>query len=314
MKVSIVESIGISEEIMGRLIKEKLGEDTQVAYYGDRTTDVETLAERAKDAEVVVLTNLPWKREVMERCPGLKMIAVAFTGFDHVDMDYCKEHGITVCNCAGYSNEAVSELVFGFAISQYRFLKECDQATRQGKTKAGLVGRELSGKKFGIIGTGAIGTQVAQVAAAFGCEVYAYSRTIKDGLNVRYVSLEQLMATCDIISVHVPSNASTKGLISKEMIGLMKKDAILINTARGPIVDSKALADALNGDRIAGACIDVFEMEPPIPGDHPLLTAKHVSVAPHIGFATTEALEKRAVIVFDNIAAYQKGTPRNVCK
>ena len=153
---------------------------------------------------------------------------------------------------------------------------------------------------------------VARIAAAFGCEVLAYSRTKKEMDNVRYVSLDELMAESDIISLHVPSNAETKGLISAEKIALMKPNAVLINTARGPVLDSQALADALNNDKIAGACIDVFETEPPIAKTHPLVNAKHTILTPHVAFASKEAMVKRAVIVFDNVVKYLNGTPQNI--
>lgn len=153
---------------------------------------------------------------------------------------------------------------------------------------------------------------VARIAAAFGCEVLAYSRTKKEMDNVRYVSLDELMAESDIISLHVPSNAETKGLISAEKIALMKPNAVLINTARGPVLDSQALADALNNDKIAGACIDVFETEPPIAKTHPLVNAKHTILTPHVAFASKEAMVKRAIIVFDNVVKYLNGTPQNI--
>lgn len=153
---------------------------------------------------------------------------------------------------------------------------------------------------------------VARIAAAFGCEVLAYSRTKKEMDNVRYVSLDELMAESDIISLHVPSNAETKGLISAEKITLMKPNAVLINTARGPVLDSQALADALNNDKIAGACIDVFETEPPIAKTHPLVNAKHTILTPHVAFASKEAMVKRAIIVFDNVVKYLNGTPQNI--
>ena len=153
---------------------------------------------------------------------------------------------------------------------------------------------------------------VARIAAAFGCEVLAYSRTKKEMDNVRYVSLDELMAESDIISLHVPSNAETKGLISAEKIALMKPNAVLINTARGPVLDSQALADALNNDKIAGACSDVFETEPPIAKTHPLVNAKHTILTPHVAFASKEAMVKRAIIVFDNVVKYLNGTPQNI--
>ena len=167
-------------------------------------------------------------------------------------------------------------------------------------------------RRIGVVGTGAIGMNVARIAAAFGCEVLAYSRTKKEMDNVRYVSLDELMAESDIISLHVPSNAETKGLISAEKIALMKPNAVLINTARGPVLDSQALADALNNDKIAGACIDVFETEPPIAKTHPLVNAKHTILTPHVAFASKEAMVKRAIIVFDNVVKYLNGTPQNI--
>ena len=188
----------------------------------------------------------------------------------------------------------------------------CNDVVRKGGTKDGLVGFELEGKKFGVIGTGAIGLRVAEIAKAFGCEVLAYSRTKKDIPGIRYVDMDTLLSESDIVSVHTPLNDSTCGLIGKDELAKMKTSAILINTSRGPVVDSQALADALNAGDLAGAGIDVFEMEPPVPENHPLLTAKNVIATPHVAFATKEALEKRAVIVFDNIDKWIKGTPQNV--
>jgi len=175
-----------------------------------------------------------------------------------------------------------------------------------------LIGFELEGKKFGIVGTGAIGLRVAAIAQAFGCEVLAYSRTKKEAPGLKYVGLNSLLAECDIISLHTPLNDETKGMINKEKIGLMKKNAVLINTSRGPVVDSDALAEALKAGTIAGACIDVFENEPPVAKAHPLLTAPNTIVTPHIAFATKEALVKRAEIVFDNVAKYFTGELQNV--
>ena len=153
---------------------------------------------------------------------------------------------------------------------------------------------------------------MAEIAKAFGCEVLAYSRTKKDIPGIRYVDMDTLLSESDIVSVHTPLNDSTRGLIGKDELAKMKTSAILINTSRGPVVDSQALADALNAGDLAGAGIDVFEMEPPVPENHPLLTAKNVIATPHVAFATKEALEKRAVIVFDNIDKWIKGTPQNV--
>ncbi len=312
MKTIILEPLGVDKGKLLSMAKEKLGASMEIIYYDTRAEDTETLAERSKEGDVVVLSNFQYRKEVIEQCPKLKMICVAFTGVDHIDIDYCRERGITVCNCAGYSTVAVSDLVLGFTIALARNILPCNQVTREGGTKSGLVGYELEGKKFGIVGAGAIGLRTAKLARAFGCEVYAYSRTRKEVEGVPFVDLDTLLSACDIVSLHVPLNADTKGLIEKEKLSLMKKSAFLINTARGPIVDSEALADALKEGRIAGAAVDVFEMEPPIPADHVLFGAPNLIVTPHVGFAAAQAFEKRAAIVFNNIEKWAKGTPQNV--
>ncbi len=199
-------------------------------------------------------------------------------------------------------------------LSLSRYMVQCDQAVRDGKDKTGLVGTELAGKTLGVIGTGKIGTRVISIARAFGMDVIAYSRTVKpelEAMGVRYLPLAEVMAQSDIVTLHTPNNAETKGLISKELIEKMKPSATFINTARGPIVDSQALADALNAGKLRAAGIDVFEMEPPIPADHPLVTAKNVLLAPHVAFATKEAMERRAEIVFENMLAWLNGDIRN---
>lgn len=312
MKMVIIEPLGVEKERVLSMAGEALGDSVDIVYYDTKTTDTEELIERGKDAEIIVTANNPMNAEVIHGCRKLKLLSVAFTGVDHIAMDACREDGVTVCNCAGYSTAAVSDLVFGMLISLYRNIAACDKATRSGGTKDGLIGCELEGKKFGVVGTGAIGMNVAKIADAFGCGVYAYSRTVKDVPYITYVDLDTLMSTCDIISLHVPSNAQTKGMISREKIALMKKNAVLINLARGPILDSQALADALNEGKIAGACIDVYEMEPPIAEDHPLVTAKNTVLTPHVAFATKEAMVKRAVIVFENVKKYLEGKPQNV--
>lgn len=314
MKLVIIEPIGVEKNTLLQMAKETLGDSLEIIYYDTRVTDTETLIERGKDADIIAVSNLPLNKDVITGCSNLKMLAVAFTGVDHIAMDACKERNITVCNCAGYSNAAVSDLAFGLLISIYRNIIPCNEVVRKAGTKDDLVGFELEGKKFGVIGTGAIGVRVCTIAKAFGCEVYAYSRTSKNIEGVTYVDLDTLLSTCDIVSLHVPLNDSTKGLINKDKISLMKKNAVLINTARGPVVDSQALADALNEGKIAGAGVDVFETEPPIAENHPLLSAKNLIATPHIAFATKEALVKRAVIVFDNIKAYLNGNPQNVMK
>lgn len=312
MKLKFLEPLGIPQEQLKEMVDRTLGDRVDAVYYDTREEDEATLIERSRDADCVVLSNFKYGREVISQCPNLKMICVAFTGVDHVDVDYCRERGITVCNCAGYSTVAVADLVFAFAIDLARNVIACDRAVREGGTKNGLVGYELEGKKFGVIGAGAIGRRVIGIAQAFGCQVYAFSRTKKEIEGVNFVSLDELLGTCDIVSLHVPLNDATRGMIGEKELAKMKKEAFLINTARGPVVDSGALAEALKNGVIAGAATDVFEMEPPVPADHVLFDCPNLIATPHVAFASAQAFEKRAVIVCDNIEKWMDGAPQNV--
>lgn len=313
MKLAVLEPLGIPDaDLRALLEKATAAADVEIVTYPDRREDEASLAERSADADIVVVSNITYPASVMERNPNLKYVCVAFTGFDHVDMAYCRERGIQVSNCAGYSTVAVADLVFGLVLDVYRSISTLNEIVRDGGTKDGLVGPELDGKRFGVIGAGAIGTRVMRIASAFGCEVVAYSRTPKDIPNVTFVDFDELISTSDVISLHVPQTPETVGMIGAEQIAKMKPSAVLINCARGPIVDSEALATALNGGRIAGAGIDVLEMEPPFPFDHPLLTSKNTIVTPHVAFASTEAMQKRAVIVADNVASYLAGATKNL--
>ena len=310
MKITVIEPLGVDNSLLENLAHESAPE-AEFVWYDARTTDTAELIKRGADADIIVLANQPIPAEVIAGWCLVKMIAVAFTGVDHIPLETCRSRGITVCNCAGYSTAAVADLVFGMLISLYRNLESCGTAVRTGGTKDGLIGCELEGKKFGVVGAGAIGSRVIRIAQAFGCEVYAYSRTQKDITGVSWTDLDTLLSCCDIVSLHVPLTEETRGLISAEKLALMKPSAVLINTARGPVVDSAALSAALNSEQIAGACIDVFDIEPPLSPDTPLLQAKNLIAAPHIGFATREALVKRAHLVFENIRAFLDGSPKN---
>lgn len=312
MKLVIIEPLGVDQDKLLSMAQAVLPQDIEITYYDTRVSDTDTLISRGRDADIIAVSNLPLNADVINGCTNLKMLAVAFTGVDHIAMDACRQKGITVCNCAGYSTAAVADLVFGMVVALYRNLIPCNEAVRREGTKEGLIGFELEGKTFGIIGTGAIGLRVASIAQAFGCRVLAYSRTKKDVPGITYTDLETLLKNSDIVSLHTPLTPETRGLIGEKELSSMKPSAILINTARGPVVDSAALADALNCGKIAGAGVDVFEMEPPVPADHPLLNAKNLIATPHVAFATREALVKRAAIVFDNIDRWIKGTPANV--
>ena len=304
MKINFLEPLGISNDRLREIVDNTIGTQHEVTYYSDRNEDPAVLVERCQGADCVVLSNMKFGRDIIEKCPELKMICVAFTGVDLVDIEYCKEKNIRVCNCAGYSTVAVADLVFGFVIDLARNVFPCNEVVRKGGTKQGLVGFELEGKKFGVIGAGAIGQRVLKIAQAFGCETYAYNRSPKEIPGVQFVTMEELLKTCDIISVHVPQTKETIGLIGEEQFDMMKDTALFINTARGPIVDSEALAKALNEGQIAGAAVDVFEVEPPVAADHVLFGAKNLIATPHVAFASQQAFEKRAVIVAENIKCW----------
>lgn len=314
MKIVLAEPLGVKQELMDDFAAQLTQQGHTFTAYDTRPADQDDLAARIAGADAVMIANYPFREAAIRSCKSLRYINIAFTGVDHVDIPVCRELGIRVSNASGYSDIAVAELAFSMMLSLSRNVLQCDAATRRGETKDGLIGTELYGKTLGVIGAGKIGSTVMKIALAFGCKVRAYSRTVKpelEALGITFVSLEQLMAESDIISLHVPQNNETKGMINAQLISLMKPGAIFINTARGPIVDSAALADALNAGRIAGAGIDVFEMEPPVPEDHPLVTAKNTLLTPHVAFATKEALERRAAIVFENTLAWLRGEIKN---
>ena len=176
------------------------------------------------------------------------------------------------------------------------------------------MGHELRGRTVGVIGTGRIGQAAARLFRAFGCSLLGYSRTVRqdaEEAGIRYVSLDELLAQSDIVTIHTPLTDETRNLLSKEKIALMKESAILINTSRGPVVDNAALAEALNEGRLAGAGIDVFDGEPPLQADYPLLHARNAVCTPHVGFATVESIDRRAEIVFDNVDKWMKGILQN---
>lgn len=306
------EPIGLSKLKAEAFKAEMAKSGFDVEFYDTIPVSQSDLQQRIQGAEIIVISNYPLAATTLRSCPLLKMISVAFTGVDHVPLDYCREHSITVCNAAGYSTAAVAELTLALAVALLRNIVAMDFVARNGGSRNGFLGGELSGKTFGILGFGAIGQRVAQLAIAYGCNVVVHTRTPKPTSNVLFVSLDELFSTSDILSLHIPATPQTVGMVNKLLVGRMKPTAILINTARGTIVDSLALSAALQQGQIAGAAIDVYEHEPPIEADHPLLKAPNTILLPHIAFATTEAIEKRAGIVLDNIRGWIAQIPRNV--
>ncbi len=304
MNISLLEPIGISEEEINKLAKPIVEMGHNFTYYNNKTSDVKELIKRSTDQDVVMIANNPYPKEVIEKANKLKMIAVAFTGIDHVNEKACKERDIKIINCANYSNEAVSELVIGLTINLLRKIKEADHKTRNNQNSTGLTGIELNGKTVGIIGCGKIGKKTAKLFNAFGCKVLGYSRSQINEECVKQVDINTLLKESDIISLHLPSTSETYHFIDEEKINMMKKSVIFINCARGPIVDNLALAKALDEEKISGAGIDVYDSEPPLKKDYPLLNCKNTILTPHVAFLTKEAMIKRANIEFDNVLRY----------
>lgn len=311
MKIVLLESLGVSDSIMQKH-SQRLKEMGHSFCSYEKNTDPKVQAERCSDADVIMLANMPLDISVINEAKNLKFIDVAFTGVDHIPVEAAKEKGIMISNASGYATQAVAELCISFMIQLLRNIAKTEQRCRNGGTKDGLIGNLLCGKTVGIIGAGAIGKRVANICKVFGCRVLAYNRSkVTDSSIDRQVSLEELLQQSDIVSLHCPLTSDTKGLISKERLEQMKKSALLINTARGGVVDQEALAEALREGKIAGAACDVFDAEPPLPKDHPLLNAPNTIVTPHIAFASVESLEQRAEIVFENLYSWLDGKQIN---
>ncbi len=263
--------------------------------------------------EVLVMVKRKLDKDYLQQFPNLKMIAVAFTGYDAVDIDYCHQQGIAIYNVPSYSTNSVVELAIGLTIAVLRDIGIGNTLIRnQGwALKPGI---ELHGKTVGILGTGEIGIATAKVFKALGCKLIGWSRSENEAfkaLGGEYISDKQaLFAAADIVSVHLPLNKHTEGIVDKEELTAMKQTAILINTARGPIVNESDLINALEQKDIAGAGIDVYAQEP-INHDNKLLQFNNVVLTPHVAFKTEEALIRRMEITVKNITDFNKGAKDN---
>lgn len=313
MKVVMMEGLGISAQ---ELARHKRPFESRGVVFEEfpRTADPDRLIAQARDADVMILANMPMPAEVIRACPKLKFINIAFTGVDHVGLDAAREQGIAVSNASGYSTEAVAELVLGAALSMARNLRQVEDRCRSGGVKDGLVGWELRGKTVGIIGLGRIGSRTAELFHAFGCQILAQSRTRHENAPdyIRQVSREELLRRSDLVVLHCPLNDSTRGMIDRETLALMRPTALLVNAARGPVVNEADLASALENGVIAGACLDVFDREPPLDPGSPILQAPNTLLTPHVAFATRESMSLRAEIVFENLANWMDGRQSNI--
>ncbi len=269
---------------------------------------------RGKDALLCLLTD-KIDREVLDAAgPQLRVVSTYSVGFDHIDVEECTKRGIYVCNTPGVLTEAVAELTWALILAICRRIVEADEEVRKGRWPAWyptyLLGMELRGKTLGIVGLGRIGSVVARIARGFDMKVIYYDVRRKPDLElllgVEYKPLDELLKEADIVSIHVPLTKETYHMIGERELKLMKPTAYLINTARGPVVDTKALVKALKEGWIRGAALDVFEQEP-LPPDHELCKLKNVVLAPHIGSATYEARKAMADMAVDNLILVLKG-------
>jgi len=291
-----------------------LSSDVQVY---DNSTN-EELIERIQGARVVVTKELPVGVDLLSQFPDtVKLIVEAGTGYNNIDLNAAKERGITVCNIPAYSTERVAHtvimMILNFASTMQQQIGMLAKGDRSNFTKYLQVSHtEVNGKTLGVVGAGHIGMEVIKVAKALGMNILIHTRTPKaDGDGVRYVSLDELLENSDYITLHCPLNDQTKYMINKESIAKMKPSAVIVNTGRGPLINEADLCEALAAKRIAGAGLDVQEVEPPAE-DSPLYTLDNVIITPHMGWKGLETRQRLVGIIRDNVQAFFKGEPINV--
>lgn len=291
-----------------------LSSDVQVY---DDSTNAE-LIERIQGARVVVTKELPVGADLLSQFPDtVKLIVEAGTGYNNIDLNAAKERGITVCNIPAYSTERVAHtvimMILNFASTMQKQIGMLAKGDRSNFTKYLQVSHtEVNGKTLGVVGAGHIGMEVIKVAKALGMNILVHTRTPKaDGDGIRYVSLDELLENSDYITLHCPLNDQTKHIINKEAIGKMKPSAVIVNTGRGPLINEADLCEALLSKRIAGAGLDVQEVEPPAE-DSPLYTLDNVIITPHMGWKGLETRQRLVGIIRDNVQAFFKGEPINV--
>jgi glycerate dehydrogenase len=283
----------------------------------DRTPPGETLA-RSADAEILLTNKTVLGRQEIEALPRLRYIGVLATGYNVVDCEAACDCGVVVANVPAYGTESVAQLVFAHILNHTSAVARHDRSVHAGEwvnctdfSYHLTALQELHGKVMAVVGLGAIGSAVARIAAAFGMEVIAHTRTARDTPGVRFVGLQTAFREADFLSLHCPLTPKTERLVNRRTLALMKRTAFLVNTGRGPLIDEEALAEALHDGRIAGAGLDVLSKEPP-DADNPLLRARNCSITPHLAWATFEARSRLYATTLANLEAFLAGTPQNV--
>ena len=316
MKIVMLEKTSLGDDVNISAL-EQLGE--LVVY--DTSTEEET-RERVAQADVILVNKVPMNARTLEKAAHAKLLCVTATGTNIVDMDYCRSRNLPVTNVDGYSTDSVAQHTFALLFYVLEKLNWYDAYVKSGAySRSGMFCCldekffQLKGKTWGIIGLGTIGREVARIAEAFGCRILCYSATgRKYDTPYEQVDLETLLGESDVVSIHAPLNPATENLMTKEKFAMMKKSAILINVGRGPIVNEKDLAEALNAGVIAGAGLDVLSAEP-MKADNPLLAvqdSRKLVITPHIAWASVEARQKLVDEVAENVRAWMNGTPRNL--
>lgn len=276
------------------------------------------VAEAIADADMVICNKTLLNAETLRFAKKLRYIGLFATGYNNIDVDYCRAHGITVCNAGSYSTNAVAQQTFALILEHYNKVARYNQYVQDGRWKRSPTFspfvyplNELAGKTLGIVGLGTIGKEVAAIANAFHMHVIAYNRSQKEVEGVTQVGFEQLLSESDVVTVHCPLNKDSENLFNKETFMKMKPGALFVNTARGGVMVEQDLHDALESGHLGGACIDVLHIEP-MEEDCVLMNAKNCIITPHIAWAPLETRRRLMDIVSDNIRQYLNGTPINI--
>lgn len=315
-RLKIVVPGDLPPQIQGSPHLERLKPYGDVVLYTDRPETPEEKIHRAEDADILINSRgiVKWPAEILRQLPKLKLISLCSIGTDMIALDEAKQQGIAVCNQPGRTAPVVAEHGFGL---MFALAKRAAFLTASMKTGGWprMDNVYLQGKTLGIVGTGHIGAEMARLGRAIGMDVIAWtynpSEARAEALGVRFVSLDELIQTSDVVSLHVRLTAESHHLIGARELSLMKQGALLINVARGGVIHTEALIDALNSGHLGGAAIDVYDQEP-LPADHPLLECEQVILTPHCADMTPEGVELLNEGAVDNIIAFLEGTPQNV--
>ena len=312
MKIVVVDHVYLEEEHI-----KKLRSLSDLEVFKDPPESPGELKERVVAADIVIVGWSDLTKNIIDSAKNLKMISIWATTCHYADLEAAKERGIVVTHVPGYATEAVAEHTFALLLAAIRKLPLADKHVRRGDFDwRPFGGSELAGKTVGVIGTGAIGCRVAEIARAFGMRILGYDKypNVKkaEEIGMKYVDLDTLLKESDIVTLHVTLASETERLVGKKEIAAIKKGAVIINTSQGKVIDEKALVDALRSGKLSYAGLDVFEQEPPAK-DNPLFKLDNTILSPHIGFHTVEAARRCTDICIDNVVKFLEGHQQNVC-